>query len=374
MKCKNCAREIPDNSLFCNWCGERQLRERKKRDEVRVPTPTQLPSGSWRIVLRAEGQSITEPTRDLCIAKAKAIRAGFVEAKAKPENITLSAACTKFIESSRGRLSASTIQGYEKTRDHDFPDLMKKRLRDITPAILQEAVDEECKRTSPRTNKKYSPKTIRNNYMFIVDVLHHYYKELDTSKTRLPELKQKPVLVIEPKKIYNAVKGSSVELPVLLSMWLSLTMSEIRGLTKSKSINNGQLSVIETVVDIKGKPIRKSGGKEEKRSRTLAIPDYISKLIDTVPGDDIVSFSAQTITKRFYKLLEDAKLPHISFHRLRHINASVMSELNIPGVVQNERGGWKTDYVRNRVYTHTFSPERQAADKAIDAYFENIIS
>lgn len=374
MICKNCGREIPENSLYCNWCGEKQIKERRKKDEIKVPTPKQLPSGNWRIALRAEGQSITEATPELCIAKAKAIRAGFVTEKKKPENITLFAACTEYIKSSKGRLSVSTIQGYEKIRDHDFPDLMKKRLRDITPAVLQEAVDRECKRLSPRTGKNYSPKTIRNNYMFIVDVLHHYYKELDTSKTRLPELKQKPVLVLEPKKIYNAVKGTPVELPVLLSMWLSLSMSEIRGLTKSKSINNGQLSVVETVVDIKGNPIRKEGGKEEKRSRTLAIPNHIRKLIDAVPGDDIVTLSAQAITKRFYTLLEKAGLPHISFHRLRHINASVMTELNIPGVVQNERGGWKTDYVRSRVYTHTFTPERQAADKAIDTYFENIIS
>lgn len=374
MICRNCKREIPDNSLFCNWCGEKQLRERKKRDEIKVPSPRQLPSGNWFIQLRAENQSITEATKDLCIAKAKAIRAGFAEAKAKPDNITLSEACTKFIESNRGRLSPSTIWNYEKIRDNDFPYLTAKKLRDITPIMLQEAVNQECKRKSTRTGKTYAPKTVRNNYSFLADVLHHYYPELDTSKIRLPEIKQKPVTILEPKQVFNVVRGTSIELPVLLSMWLSLTMSEIRGLTKSTSISNGQLSIVETVVDIKGKPTRKPGGKEEKRSRTLAIPDYISKLIDAVPGDNIVPLSAQTISKRFYVLLEKAGLPHISFHKLRHINASVMTELNIPGVVQNERGGWKTDYVRNRVYTHTFTPERQAADKVIDAYFENIVT
>ena len=30
MVCKNCKREIDDDSIFCKWCGERQIRERKE--------------------------------------------------------------------------------------------------------------------------------------------------------------------------------------------------------------------------------------------------------------------------------------------------------------------------------------------------------
>ena len=54
MNCKACGREIPENSIYCNWCGVKQLRERRSREEVKVPTPKQLPSGSWTVYLRAE--------------------------------------------------------------------------------------------------------------------------------------------------------------------------------------------------------------------------------------------------------------------------------------------------------------------------------
>lgn len=81
MKCKNCKRVIDDDSIFCKWCGERQIRERKKKDEIKVPSPRQLKSGKWNIELRAEGQSITEDTAALCEAKARAIRAGFWKPK-----------------------------------------------------------------------------------------------------------------------------------------------------------------------------------------------------------------------------------------------------------------------------------------------------
>ena len=42
MVYKNCKREIDDDSIFCKWCGEKQIRERRKKAEVRVPTPRQM--------------------------------------------------------------------------------------------------------------------------------------------------------------------------------------------------------------------------------------------------------------------------------------------------------------------------------------------
>jgi integrase len=72
-------------------------------------------------------------------------------------------------------------------------------------------------------------------------------------------------------------------------------------------------------------------------------------------------------------LLAANNLPHISFHRLRHINASVMAMLNIPEKTANERGGWSSDYTRKKVYTHTFAADRTAADRKIDEYFNGIV-
>ena len=81
-------------------------------------------------------------------------------------------------------------------------------------------------------------------------------------------------------------------------MWMTFTISEIRGFTKSRSIHDGQISVVETVVDINGKPVRKPYGKEEERSRTLDIPPYIMALIDAVDGDVICPLSSQAVNKR----------------------------------------------------------------------------
>lgn len=36
-------------------------------------------------------------------------------------------------------------------------------------------------------------------------------------------------------------------------------------------------------------------------------------------------------------------------------------------------GGWKTDNVMKKVYTHTFSEEREKVDEVIDDYFEKVL-
>jgi integrase len=253
---------------------------------------------------------------------------------------------------------------------------MKEKLSSLTLRKIDDALASECSRMTTK-KKTPQPKTVINAFMFIMSVLKTQYTDLYmevNGRVTLPENKPQVPVIIPPSDVFNAVKGSDIELPCLLAMWLSLSASEIRGLTKSKSIVNGQIVISETLVDTKNGPVRKAGGKEETRTRALDIPPYIKALIDKVDGDIIVPMSAQQIYLRLSKYLEANKLPHISFHRLRHINASVMALLNIPAKDANERGGWKTNYTRERVYTHTFTEQRREADAKIDTYFGNIVS
>lgn len=339
-------------------------------ENMKLPKITKLPSGSYHAVVMLNGEriSITDDTPELVAAKAMSLKAGLIETKKHPDKILLKDACLKYIENARGRLSPSTIDGYERIVSNGFPDLMGKRICDIDQQTLQNAIDGECKRFNQRGGR-YTPKTVQNRYCFVATVLKAYNREY---RVYLPEVKDKPVFILSPEDVFKAVKGSPVELPVLLAMWLSFTMSEIRGLTKSKSLHNGQISVVETVVRLNGADVRKTGGKEQRRTRTLDVPPYIQNLIDKVDGDVIVSQTPASITNRFYRLLDRHGLPHISFHQLRHINASVMALLQIQPEIADQRGGWKTSYTRQRVYTHVFTEERKAADRKIDDYFTNI--
>ena len=146
--------------------------------------------------------------------------------------------------------------------------------------------------------------------------------------------------LLPPEVIFNVVCGTKIELPVLLAMWLSFTISEIKGLTKSKSIQGNYITIVEVVVHVAGEDIAKKQAKEFTRTRRHRIPPYIKKLIDNVQTDQLVTMSGKAVSNKFSRLLEKNNLPHISFHDLRHVNASVMAMLKIPDKYAQERGGW----------------------------------
>ena len=181
--------------------------------------------------------------------------------------------------------------------------------------------------------------------------------------------------LVPPQTVLDILKGDYIELPALLAIWLSFTLSEIRGLTKSRSISaDGQyLTINEVVVDVGREAVRKELAKNRYRNRTHRIPPYIRMLIDQVEGDELVTISGRAIYHRWVKLLKRNGLPHMTFHDLRHESASIMALLRVPDKYALERGGWKSDKVMKKVYTHTFSDERQKVDNIIDGYFEELI-
>nr|DAT30957.1 MAG TPA: Integrase [Caudoviricetes sp.] len=343
---------------------------------MKVPEPRKLPSGTWFVQLRLGGKSISISalTRKECIKQAEILKARHRAAREPivKKSIILRDAIAEYIDRKRASLDPSTIQGYEKIQNQYFQGLMDVKLKDIDIDIVNDAIYQEESRIS-RRGRPLSPNTIRKAWALIATVLRRNHITLEDDPD-LPEDKKHPIEILSFEEVYPAIKGSSIELECLLAARLSLSMSEIRGLTKSKSIRNGKLTVCETVVDIGGFPVRKDHAKEPDRIRIMPIPPYIQRLIDAVPGDVICDKTSQTINKRYQRLLEKAGLPCSSFHKLRHTYASEGARLRIQSEVLQQGGGWKTDHTMKRVYTHTFTKERLNAEATMDDYYMSVIS
>lgn len=376
--CPHCKHRTPVYSIYCCVCGEQIAKSKRVRSmEYTVPTPRQLPSGNWTAQLMQDGKrvSITAPTEQEYYAKARAIKAGLIEAQKqapKVDPLSLKDAITKYIDSRRNRVKARTVEQYEYIRDHRFQDLMPLDIHKITSDDLDEAVEKELN-TLSRKGGTVSPKTVIDAYALIAATLRKYVKgiELDVD---LPSNPRKLRTVLSPEEIYPAIKGTDIELPCLLAMWFTFSMSEIRGFTKSKSLRGNKLYMVETVVDTNGAPERRPGGKEEERPRVHEMPPHMMDLINAVEGDVLEPRSGHAVYMRFQKCLKDAGLPPMRFHDLRHVAASVMAEEEIPTAVAQDRGGWKTDETMKRVYIHAFDAGRRAADRKINERFEGIIN
>lgn len=343
---------------------------------MKLPTPKRLPSGNWFIQLRLGGESVpvTEPTERRCVQSARLIKAEYLAGKRIAQtgsDKTLREACTEYIERRASRLSPTSVHQYEKLTTNNFQSIMDIQIDNIDWDTVDRAISEECKRKG-RNGKPLAPKTIKNAFLFIISVLR-VNGVVFAAPFTLPEVKRIPPQIHPAEVVYGAIAGSDIELECLLAMWLTMSISEIRGLTKSKSINGDKLTIVETVVDVDGVQVRKAGGKEEERTRTQIMPQHIKNLINKREGDIICQRSGRAVYKRLQRLLKDKGIPPISFHKLRHISASTMAALNIPSNYAQEKGGWKTDYTMQTVYTHTFTNERLQADAKMDAFFTKII-
>ena len=294
-------------------------------------------------------------------------------------NLTVGEVVDLYIADADGLLSPTTIQSYKRIRRNNFQSLMLMPIKRLSNNMLRQAVNEEAKRPSTRYQKtdpgrKLSPKTISDAYGLIASALHRYAPNINTTVT-LPAPRNIIKELLPPDIIMDLVKDTDIELACLLAMWLSFSMSEIRGLTRSKSLSpdGDYITIREVMVDVDGKPVVKNTGKEFYRIRRHHLPKYIKTLIErTDPEEDhLVPMSGQAIYKRFTRLLQQYNLPHMTFHDLRHVNASVMALLRVPDKYAQERGGWATDKTMKRVYQQTFSAEREAVDQIIDSYFES---
>lgn len=270
--------------------------------------------------------------------------------------------------------SPTTIQGYRSMAKEMFPDLMDTKLRELSEDFLQGAVREEAKRTVSRSGgrKTISAKCLKNEWGLISSALHRSWPQSNSWNIDLPRTEQRSVELPTVEVVLDLVTGTDIELPVLLAMWLSFSMSEIRGLTKSGSISkDGQyISINQVMVVVDNQDLVKPDAKVPTRKRTHHIPEHIRKLIEAVPGDVLVPMTPNAIYKKWVRLQKNAGLDPVSFHDLRAVSASVMALLRIPDKYAQERGGWKTDTVMKRTYMQTFSPERIKVDNVIDAYFE----
>lgn len=291
-------------------------------------------------------------------------------------NLTLSEAIDKYISESDAILSPSTIRGYRTIQRNAFVSIMAMPLSRITGDLLKSAVNAECKRTTGKKNPKpLSSKTVHNEYGLLCAVLNNYAPNIEKDIT-LPQLEHNQHELSSPDVLYNIFKGTEMELPVILAMWLSLSASEIQGFTKSKSISTDgwYITIKEVLVkDEHNKVVVKNKGKRQARDRTLRLPPYIKDLIDAVETDKLVQFSGDAMTQRFAKAVKKAGIPHMTFHDLRHVNASVMTLLKIPDKYAQERGGWQTDHIMKSTYMQTFSAERTAVDEKIDNYMYDVI-
>lgn len=332
-----------------------------------------LPSGQWRTLLytglddngKRVYKSFTADTKK----ESEYMAAEFnYKRKSKPKQLTVADAIDNYIAIKENVLSPTTISGYRGIRRNYFKSIMNVTLDKITSLMIQNVINIE--------SKTLSAKTLKNSYGLLRSALTMYMPDFGCSVT-LPakkiEFKQLP----SAETVINAVKNTEIELAVIISMWLSLRLSEVTGL-KYTDIKNDVLCVQRAKFTLDRQEVVREQTKTSRSTRLLQLPTYILELIEKSKDENyskddfIIKISPKALSRRFSRLMQRNDIT-MKFHDLRHLNASIMLMLGVPDKYAMERGGWATDNILKSVYQHTFSTEREVVDKKINDYFENLI-
>lgn len=334
-----------------------------------------LPSGNWRVLIYSHTatkdgkpkriyKSFTAPTKK----EAEFLAANYKYSQSdddKPETMTLEDAINQYIDSRESVLSPKTIKEYRNLAKNNLQTIMHIKVCDLTQHDVQYAINTDASRIAP--------KTVRNVHGLLSATLKEFRPGF-VLHTSLPK-KKKPELYIptekEIKLLLDYVKGTEMEIPVMLAAFgpmrrgeiCALTADDIEGntihVTKSLALNSANEWVIKPPKTVAG-------------IRDIEMPDFVIAKLKGKNGR-LVELTPAAVSERFRKLIR--RMPGTNvyrFHDLRHYCASFLHYKGIPDKAIMQRAGWETDSVLRNVYLHMLSDEDSNMQKRVNDMFSDI--
>ena len=369
--CKSCGNAIPAGSVFCMYCGEKLVKsKREKKTEIKIPKAKQLPSGSWTIYLAKEKASVTEATEALCIAKAKAIRAGFMEKETSYPRRTLKSLCEEYVKTRENVLDHSTLRGYDLIINNRFQKYMPMTVSTID---WQRMINDEAA-------SNLSGKTIKNSWGLISSTLRHF--NIPVPNITLPQIIHEDLPWLDAEqlpKFLEAVKGRKCELGALLALH-SLRRSEFLAVTPNDIVYNPKKDQYEIhvegaiVIGRDNKAVAKETNKNSKSRRIVPIMiPRLQELVLAYDGDRDKPFLQEHPNKMRDKIntvCKSAGLPLVGCHGLRRSFASLCWALGIDELSAQSLGGWNDYKTMHDCYIKLSNSKRDEAVKTISEFYK----
>lgn len=317
----------------------------------------QLPSGNYRVQLvvgyddngKRIVKSFTAPTEWDALKQANDYKEGRV---IDPKHITVRQALDNYIESRQSIIAPSTKNGYTIIINHRLQSIKDCDIHTLDRLTIQRAINIDV-------SNGLKHKSIKEALALLRSACSYYDVAIPpTNQFTLPPKENHHNELPELSDVLNAVIGTKVELPSLLSLWCGgMRMSEVRGLqyrdiTTDKS-GNHYISINRSRVYAHGQDWLKETNKTYNSTRKIPLPDYLYNMIKSKAHNDdndfIINESYNTIKCRYDRIMERHGL-HITFHDLRALFATQMNELGVQKEILQTLGGWTNSKVLDSVY------------------------
>lgn len=274
-------------------------------------------------------------------------------------------------------LAENTIAGYKiNVYKHIVPKIGNMQVGKIRPIHIQELY-------TSLLDEGLSPTSVRYIHRNLHSAFHYAAKMQIFNNTAIDNVTPpkgntfKPNILTrdECRKLLSCVRNTEIFLPVLLALSLGLRRGEVLGLCwKDIDFSKKVLHIERSANRAKGGIMTFAPLKTNSSHRAILLSTEIIKALKSALdwqnkmrcelGSEYNSLNlvccrstgefitTNYLDKQFKRILTENGLPNIRFHDLRHTNATLLIENNVPVKVVSERLGHSDTAITMDIYTH----------------------
>lgn len=200
----------------------------------------------------------------------------------------------------------------------------------------------------------------------------------------------------EIMKLLEQTENTEIFIPVIFAVTMGMRRGETLGIKWSDiDFEHGTLEIQRTATTYKD-GVMYSDVKTANSHRTLCLPQHVilyllehkekQRLQRNIIGkgfneDNLVTCRADgspltsfILDKAFKKVLKKTELPNIRFHDLRHTNATLMLQQNVPAKIVSSMLGHSNIGITLDTYSHVITDMQQPAVNVIEQLFSDNVS
>ncbi len=371
------------------------VRERGKGNWYAVIS-TRDPAGRRKVkfISLPDAKGKTEAKRHLARIVTEMDSGAYVE----PDKVTVAQFLERWLNHIKTQVEPNTFQRYfEYCTNNIIPALGDARLTKLRPEQVSDFYSKAL--SGGRHDGKdggLSPRTVHHIHVVLKQALTQacVWRAISNNPAALvkpPKVARKEMPTVDTDataKMIEAARGTSVFIPILLGVLCGLRRGEICGLRwRSVALDAGRLSVVASVVKVRGDVREKSPKNGKGRAVTLP-PMLITELrrhrlqqsegllrIDVrltddhhvFIGEDGAAVYPSSVTRSFSRFLRRHGLPQIRFHDLRHSHATHLLAAGVHPKIAQERLGHSNIGITLDTYSHVLPGMQEDAVAKVDA-------
>ena len=336
MLCRKCKRDIPDDSIFCNYCGAKQViaPHPKKRGNGQG-TICKLPSGKWQAIVTlgyytdAQGKRHRRKKTKVFDKKTDAIKAlSTLKGDVRQKDLPLATLYEQFIHSTEFKNLSKTLRRRYEIAWTRWQPLAFTNISELTVADIEAQI----KKQAASYNTAFDMSVLLS-HLYKLAIKQEIVQYNKCTSVDIPFPRPAPKRQVwtdkEIDSFWAALPDYPVMAPVLIMCYAGLRFGEISTIKLSDiHLDEGYM--------IGG--IKSEAGID----RQIPIHTRIRPLIEQAMRTNksrLYELGQQGFYKQYYKALEALKVRALPPHTCRHYFFSRLTAAGVQGGIIAEVGG-----------------------------------